>query len=338
MFRTLMDYLVLLLTKRTMLIVFSLLLVACLVTMWWVSREPPLFDVSRHAEEKAARQSQTMTTGYVTTAALIRVSNTLLDKRGGYTSNDVMPPFVFLDNMPNWEFGALVQVRDLARALRNDFSRSQTQSQEDTDLAVAEPQFNFDNGSWVFPRTEGEYRKGITALERYLDNLADTTQPDAQFFARADNLNDWLSQVEKRLGALGQRLSASVGQVRVNTDLGGDANARQSTAAPSQMVVKTPWLEIDDVFYEARGATWALLHFLHAMEVDMRDVLEDKNASISVRQIIRELESAQQPMRSPMILNGSPFGAFGNHSLVMANYIARANAAIIDLRRLLADG
>jgi hypothetical protein len=29
---------------------------------------------------------------------------------------------------------------------------------------------------------------------------------------------------------------------------------------------------------------------------------------------------------------------FANHSLVMANYIARANAAIIDLRKLLRDG
>ena len=36
-----------------------------------------------------------------------------------------------------------------------------------------------------------------------------------------------------------------------------------------------------------------------------------------------------------MILNGSGFGVIANHSLVMANYISRANAAIIDLRRLL---
>jgi len=29
---------------------------------------------------------------------------------------------------------------------------------------------------------------------------------------------------------------------------------------------------------------------------------------------------------------------FANHSLVLANYISRANAAIIDLRKLLATG
>ena len=55
-------------------------------------------------------------------------------------------------------------------------------------------------------------------------------------------------------------------------------------------------------------------------------------------EIIRELEATQEPLRSPMVLNGSKFGALANHSLVMANYVSRANAAIIDLRFLLSDG
>lgn len=338
MFRTIADYFLLIFTRRVTLVVVVLLLLACWALMWWVSREPAIFSVAQQAQTTANARGHQVVTGYTTTSTLIRVSETLLDKPGGYLSNDVLPPFIFLDNMPSWEFGVLVQTRDLARALRNDFSRSQTQSQEDKDLASAEPLFNFDSRSWIFPRTESEYRKAIAALNRYMDNLADNTQPDAQFFARADNFSDWLALVEKRLGALSQRLSASVGQVRVNTDLSGDAMATQSTGKPDQIQVKTPWLEIDDVFYEARGATWALLHFLRAMEVDMRDVLEDKNARVSVRQIIRELEASQQAMMSPIILNGAPFGAFANHSLVMVNYIARANAAVIDLRRLLAEG
>jgi len=102
--------------------------------------------------------------------------------------------------------------------------------------------------------------------------------------------------------------------------------------------VKTAWTEIDDVFYEARGSTWALIHFLKAMEVDFHEVLRKKNALISFRQIIRELESTQEPLRAPMVLNGKKFGAFSNHSLVMANYISRANAAIMDLRFLLQQG
>jgi hypothetical protein len=253
-------------------------------------------------------------------------------------SNDVMPPWVFLDNLPNWEFGVLVQVRDLARAMRNDFSRSQTQSTEDPDLSEADPLFHFDNNSWILPRTEAEYRKGMAALERYLTRLASKNAPDAQFFARADNLTEWLAIVEKRLGSLSQRLSASVGQARLNTDLSGDPDARQSTDSPNVVIVKTPWTQIDDVFYETRGASWALVHFLHAMEVDFEDVLRKKNALVSFRQIIRELEATQEPLRAPMVLNGSQFGIFANHSLIMANYISRANAAIIDLRKLLQEG
>ena len=56
------------------------------------------------------------------------------------------------------------------------------------------------------------------------------------------------------------------------------------------------------------------------------------------RQIIRELESSLQPLGSPIILNGSGYGFFANHSLVMASYISRANAAVIDLRSLLSQG
>ena len=103
-------------------------------------------------------------------------------------------------------------------------------------------------------------------------------------------------------------------------------------------MVKTSWWQVDNVFYEARGTAWALVHFLKAVEVDFGDVLAQKNATVSLRQIIRELEMTQRPLRSPMIVNGEGFGLLANHSLVMASYISRANAAIIDLRELMSQG
>jgi hypothetical protein len=315
----------------------TLALALTIVGSYW-SRTPEQFDVVANAKSMAEAQGRPVVSGYTTTATLVRAAETLLNKPGGYLTNDVMPPAVFMDNMPNWEFGVLVQVRDLARVLRNDFSRSQSQSVEDKDLAVAEPQFNFDSDSWMFPSSEGEYRKGIEALHRYLDRLNDQNEQDAQFYTRADNLADWLAVVEKRLGSLSQRLSASVEQVRVNTDLAGDANAKNATYRPQQLAVKTPWMEIDDVFWEARGTTWALLEFLRAIEVDFKGVLQKKNALVSLQQIIRELEMTQQSITSPMILNGRGFGLTANYSLVMASYISRANAAVIDLRNLLQQG
>ena len=325
--------------KRKLLIgIPAALIVLCGIMMFWYNNEPDLFDPIEKGRQHAELHNHADVVGIATTTALIEVVEVLLEKRGGYLSNDILPPWIFLDNVPNWEFGVITQVRDLARTMRNDFSRSQTQSTEDPDLAEADPMFHYANDRWLPPDTEGRYRKGQDLLEAYLVRLADPNQPGAQFYARADNLSEWLGLVEKRLGSLSQRLSASVGQQRLNTDLAGDTAAKQSTFAPGDVEVKTSWFQIDDVFYEARGNTWALIHFLHAMEVDFEDVLRKKNAQVSFRQIIRELESTQDPLHAPMILNGSPFGMFANHSLVMANYISRANAAIIDLRFLLQQG
>jgi len=325
--------------KRKLLITIPIvLLIICAVSMFWLNDEPDIFDPIERTRLHAEAHGHADVTGITTVSTLLEVANIVLEKRGGYMSNDIMPPWIFLDNVPNWEFGALTQMRDLARVMRNDFSRSQTQSAEDIDLAQADPLFHYSNDRWIPPDTEGRYIKAMEYLEGYLVRLSDPTQPEAQFYARADNLSTWLELVEKRLGSLSQRLSASVGQERLNTDLAGDSAASQSTLAPDKMEVKTPWTQIDDVFYETRGSTWALIHFLKAMEVDFHDVLRKKNALISFRQIIRELESTQEPLRAPMVLNGNKFGAFANHSLVMANYISRANAAIIDLRFLLQQG
>lgn len=320
-----------------LLILLAYLLIALILGMFW-SMTPSHFDPREEAARYAAEENGEVVTGSVTTAALMGVMDTLLEKSGGYLHNDRFPPGIWLDNMANWEYGALVQVRDLSRAMREVFSRSQSQSTEDKDLSMAEPRYHFDSDSWVLPSSESEYQQAQAFTRAYFQRLSDANEPEAQFYARADNLRYWLSTVNTRLGSLSQRLSASVGQRRLNTDLAGDAGASQSTQGPDEMEVKTPWLQIDDVFYEARGTTWALIHFLKAVEVDFADVLEKKNARVSLQQIIRELEGAQETVWSPVILNGTGFGLVANHSLVMASYISRANAAIIDLRDLLLQG
>ncbi len=313
-------------------------LLICIAFAWWWDSEPGMFAVRENAASHAAAGNRQLVTGYITTATLIRLTNTLLEKRGGYLSNDLLPPGIWMDNLPNWEFGVLTQIRDTARAYRIDFSRSQSQSTEDPDLAVAEGKFFFNNESWAFPQTEDEYRDGIKLVEAYLQRLADPSDPNAQFYARADNLQQWLQGVETRLGSLSQRLSASVGKRQLNIDLAGESAATLATEVPSEVENKTPWLELDDIFYEARGHTWALSHLLNAMEQDFGNVLDDKNARVSLQQIIRELEPTQDAVWSPLILNGDGLGLVANHSLVMAGYISRANAAIIDLRTLLARG
>ena len=311
--------------------------------IYW-SQEPSNLNTNKLALETAQSDKTKIVPGYTTTATLVEVAKTLLEKPGGYLSNDKLPPsslfglYPMLDNIPNWEFGVVVMVRDTSRVLRNDFSRSQSQSLENENLAKAEPKFNFANDSWLFPPTESEYRKGIEHLQIYLHNLSSQSDPNTQFFTRADNLNELLAVIEKRLGNLSQRLNASVEELRVNTDLAGDTAAEQSTQTPGLVIAKTPWMEIDDVFYEARGYVWALLHILRAIEVDFNKVLQKKNAVASLQQVIRLLEQAQASPSSPVVLNGDPMGWMANYSKAMVSYISPANSAIIDLRNLLTTG
>jgi hypothetical protein len=306
--------------------------------MYYWSREPGFFDVGPAALEMAeGDQAKAQVPGYTTTTTLIEIANTLLYKPGGYITNDVSLPSYVMDNMPSWEFGALTELREATRALRDDFSRAQTQSQEDTDLMEADAQFHFDPDSWLVPPTELEYKKGIEALQRYLDRLGGQS-PKANFFARADNLNAYLAVVEKRLGSLAHRLSSNVPELFYEPAIGATDGSADPDAALSEVTEVTPWMEIDNVFFEARGYVWALLHVLKAIEVDFGAVLDSKRARPALQRIIHKLKNAEQPIWSPMIMNNSGFGALTNHSLIMASYISRANAAIIDLRILLMQG
>ena len=148
-------------TLRNGLTAAGLLLLLLTGLGWYWSSEPDLFDVREQTANILDNRKPVV--GAATTATLVQAVDTLLDKPGGYLSNDLMPPGVLLDNIPSWEFGVLVQVRDLSKAMREAFSRSQSQSTEDADLAIAEPRFHIDHRSWAVPgRNPNMPRGGIT--------------------------------------------------------------------------------------------------------------------------------------------------------------------------------
>ncbi len=325
-------------TKKIVWALIGIFFLFYIIGVYW-SVEPGPIKIHAEVTQAAKAENVAPVVGYTTTTVLIKVSEALLNKPGGYLSNDIMPPSLLLDNMPAWEFGVLEMVRDMALVMRKDFSRSQSQSLVNEHLLEAQPRFNIDSASWAVPSAESEYSEAIKQLYAYRSALVSNNGSNkAQFYARADNLRAYIEEVQKRLGSYSHRLSMSVGRDQVNTDLAGDKPAKQSSQGEAHLQLKTSWWQIDDVFYEARGATWALLQLLRAIEIDFNSVLENKNAKISLQQIIRELEATQESIWSPMILNGSGFGFVANHSLVMANYISRANAALIDLNELLTKG
>lgn len=294
---------------------FLLFLFSQVFLAWSWSREPLPFAV-------ATTQSAPVP-GVVMARTLADVSARLTEKKGGYLHNDLMLPGVFLDNMPSWELGALRQVRDMTRVLHRDLGLS-PRMVEDADLADADAAFSSDENAWAFPSAESELVRGTAAVRSYAARLA--TGRDARFLVRDAYLVQWLSAVEGGLDVLSARLNASLPDHPVLIG---------RHPAGMQPLPQTPWWRVDNVFYEARGSAWALMHLLKAVEIDFGPELAQRQALLSLRAAIHELEATQQTIWSPVILNGSGFGVFANHSLVMANYLNRARTDLADVRVLL---
>ncbi|MDG1157497.1 MAG: DUF2333 family protein, partial [Litorivicinaceae bacterium] len=76
------------------------LLGAVLLGIHW--SQPPEQRSVDEVLTTTAPVDQNVTIGNATVGALIFITETLLEKPGGYLSNDVTPPGLWLDNMPNW--------------------------------------------------------------------------------------------------------------------------------------------------------------------------------------------------------------------------------------------
>lgn len=285
----------------------------------YFSSEPQRFDVQARITQELTDKNLQVVPGVATTQTLIDVTDTLLSKSGGFITNDIGLPGLFLDNMPSWEKGVLQQVRSLSQSLREEFARPNAQSLEDVDLLLADPRINAKANSWIFPASEAQYRDAIRYVNRYLGRLANPAGTEAYFAPRSAALNHWLGRVDRDITLLMAQLNASIGAPTKNLDMS------------LGKIEKTPWLKLDNVLYESRGTAWALIHFLEAIQLDFDEVLQMNEGSELVTEVIVELEKTQQSIISPFILNGSGFGLLPNHSLVMASYLKRAHDKLTEL-------
>ena len=289
------------------------LLVVIALGIWWSRTPEPLV-----VEETVVvhRGTGVAARGAVTTAGLMAVIETLLNKPGGYLRNDLAPPGVWLDNMPAWEFGVLQQTRQLALAMPGMAAGDMPEVEKASDALLG------DSGDWFFPSTEHRLNQAGEALGDYMQRLEG---PGAEGLAAGgQGLSPWLYSVADSLDGLSYRLSASVGNPEALADLDVDVD---------RVPGKTPWYRVDNVFFEARGQAWALLSLLKAVRHDQADVLAAHELTEHWDALIAELQASQRRLWSPVVLNGSGFGMFANHSLVMANHLLGAR----DRARKLAD-
>lgn len=306
-----------------LLVVLALWLLSC----YW-SIEPDPLMVPKNARQAAA--------GVATTDQMIDSIQVLLNKPGGFLSNDVMPPGDLMDNMPSWEYGALIQLRNFAELMRNQISRGQDQSMRDDDLAHAVPRLNVSHTSWMFPRAEGAYEDALNDLKHYRSRLEGKAQPQAHFYVRAKDLRLWMEVVARRLGGLAKALELAGGE---NLNAGALTRPAKETSQPSGQQAPLPehvsWWQVDNLFYRARGSAWALLNLCRGIEVDFHQVLVNKHALSTFKSLITTLAATQRPMYSPIVLSGDDFGLFANHTLTMAAFLATADATAINLQSLM---
>lgn len=300
-----------------LLVILFLLLLAVLALGWYWSREPAMFPVQPAARD-AGRP------GLVLVNVLGRLAGGLADKPGGYLDNDLLPPGSLIDDLPAWERGVLHQLRDLSFIMQAPVARDPLLPPLAPELTEVASAFGVAPDAWAMPSVEGELERGRSALQRYALRLAG---PDGKDVAMRDvQLQRWLQVTQERLDDLASRLNAAQA-----TSL-----ASRAVVAPgTEQVPATSWAKVDDVFFEARGSAWALLHLLKAAELDFAGLLVARHADLGLRAAIHELEATQQPLWSPVILNGSGFGIFANHSLVLANYLHRSRAELAEVQALL---
>ena len=314
------------------------------ICLYW-SQMPRMQDVHQVARDRAAalghrQPDQRLPTGYTTASTMMLMAETLLNKPGGYLFNDIASPALLIDNILNWEYGAVIQLREMAHSLRHEFSRARPQSVERPELIEAEARFNFDHNSWILPSTESQYRQGIDFLQIYLNELA-TARGDAELFvARQDVLDGFLRRQQRRLGSFSVRLRASVALYEYNPYILTSRDIAIMEAEGIEVLPQkiTPWHERDDIFYEVRGSVYVLYHCMLAMKQDFEEVLNIAQGTGQMNRILSELHAASQPMRSPMVLNGREFGVVHNHSLTLAAHLVKAHLAMQDLRILLRGG
>jgi len=331
----------------------GLFLMGTALSLYW-TRIPPTFDVEQAAREMAVEKEhrmpdQSMPVGYRTVATMVKLIDQLFTKPGGYQSNGISPMTQIPDNMQNWEYGYVIQMRVLVNALRFDLARAGVQAKDHPELREAEARFNFKHDNIVLPSTDAQYKEGLKFLEDYLDKLNSAASPGQYFAPRNDQLIDWLEKQKNMLGSYTTMLQNNIGAVTFDTGIltsepiptdevvAGDV-AEGAVANKDEGDDLSNFRDRDDVFYQVRGGIYALYHTMLAIRSDCKGTINDNNAMGIMNRVLNELESANKPMKSPMVLNGSELGIIQNHSLVLAAHLAKAHLAIQELQRQLAGG
>jgi hypothetical protein len=264
--------------------------------------------------------------GVFLTDTLIRVTEGMTVH---WLPNDVLWPTVLLDNPQSFQLGELEAVRYAVKSLRDDLSRQRTTDHIDADVDRAASHVFFEPTRWAFPSAENRYRHALADLRRYRDRLA---RGEAAFSPRVDNLHKFLGDLASLLGGVSNRLANAP----------RDVSTRLTEETASDVVLEreheirhwTPWREIDNNFYYARGVLYVVRQLMLAVKYDFSDVITQRNAGNLLTAIIRTLDRTQfEPL---LIANGDRGSLWANHSLQLQALLEDARQKLRSLQNVLA--
>lgn len=299
-------------TKLTLFLIFIGLPVAYVAAGFLLYRIPEFEDVDISNYPKPAGQEYK--TGTLYANALYVISQ---DMTNHWIVNDLfLFPTAYLDNPKNFELGELEAIRFATRVLRNNLSRLRSTEQIDRDVDQALVSFSNDPHELYWPRAEVKYENGYEALGRYLERLQ---RGDAGFYTSADNLNEFLLQFVSLLGDINERLAhAPRDQKSIShATIGEDKKIKVEWEEDAHF---TPWLEIDNEFYYARGVLYVLHHLMIAVKQDFNRILTENDTNDLVNSIITTLDTTE--ITPLFVFNGDSDSFLANHSL---NLQARVN-------------
>ena len=275
--------------------------------------------------------------GVASTSALIHSLNVLVNsKNGGYQSSGILSKLGLQDNIVSWEHGVRYADIDFAQSMQMHFSKQNSNSKDDPVLKKTVGYLNFPPDSFIMPSSAGQYKKTMKGILDYQTRLMDKDEFDAQFVARVGTLTPWLKLVVTRLDGYNQNLRMAVGSEDVDTNTAGDRGSESSKnrSFGNTELQKTPWVDIDNVFWETYGYCEALIEQFEAIRVDFAQTLADKNNLPTLDQVILDLKGTQKQVDSFMVLNGSSDTSYGfasNYSLVMASSVGTAARNVTSL-------
>jgi len=304
--------------KRRFILILLAFFLFVVIVMAIHSRKPePLIITDADAAVRGAR--------------FIRTNQLLIEQMyRNWLPNDLFWPTLFLDNMPNFQIGELEVVRYNVRVLRDNLTRMRTTDSLDPHADAAFTALSNDPHKWWFPSAESKWKQAHRSLQTFLDNLRTGR---SFFYPRADNLVELLSQYASLMGGLNTRLMNAPGDVKSTLVV---ENVEKGEEDMTRVDIDIPWYRIDDSFYYAQGAAYALLESFKAIRVDFIDVLTDKNSLKLVDKILENLDRCQfEPL---IIFNGDPASIFANHSLNLSGVFNDARQKIDSLIVALTQG